>query len=126
MGLLDGILKALGLSDDKPKYKSMASQVKVVEEGKGAGVERTMHFDFVPPKRQYIIKVDGAYSVFSSKDEMPVEVRRSVESVESSDGADKTFVIIVDGEKRTFHSVDEMPEEMRSAVKLAEREAESR
>ncbi len=126
MGFLTGILNALGLggSGSSDKYKSVASQIKVVEQDSGKGVEKTMHFTFSPPKSQYIVKVDGVYSVFGCKDEMPPEVRQDVESLEHSSDAKSNYVIIMEGRKRTYHSVEEMPEEMRKAVLFAEKEVE--
>jgi len=126
MGFLNSILNALGLGKggSAQKYQSVASQIKVVEADAGKDVEKTMHFQFSPPKSQYIVKVDGVYSVFSNKSEMPPDVRQDVESLEQSSDAHSDYVIIVDGRKQTYHNVDDMPEEMRKAVAAAEKEAE--
>jgi hypothetical protein len=102
--------------DSQKKYVPVSGKTTIVENNVDSEVEKTMHIDFTPPKQQYIVKIDGEYSVYESKADMPEEMRQEIEEVENAEGVASSYTVIVQGERKTYSSLDEVPEEVRQAI----------
>lgn len=79
-------------------------------------VDETSRVKFLPPEEQYIIKLDGKYYVFGSKDEMPDDLRKGVELIENSDSGLSTYTVIRKGVRETFSDLNELPPKLRKIL----------
>jgi len=107
----------------KPKpYEPVSSRVKFIDEYGGES-EHTMPIVVTPPKQQYIIKSDGEYYVYNSKDEMNEELRAEIERIERIDKISSSYTIIMDGKRHVFSSFDEIPADIRDAILASDPDA---
>jgi len=116
MGLIDKISAIFGGKKEEIKHESALSKVKILEE-KSSEIEKTMHINVEVPKQQYIVKIDGEYSIFDSKEDMPEGLLHDVEEIEHANGTSSSYTVIVDGKRQTFSSLDEIPEEIRGQIR---------
>ncbi len=104
----------------KPKpYEPVSSRVKFLDEY-GGETEHTMPIVVTPPKQQYIIKTDGQYYVYNSKDEMSEELRTEIARIENIDKISSSYTIIMDGKRHVFGSFDEIPADIQAAIRASE------
>jgi len=68
------------------------------------------------PKEHYIIKHNGEYLIFDSKEEMPEELRKGIDEIESLNSISSVYNVIVDGQRRRYSSYAEIPEDIRKVV----------
>ncbi|OGV59120.1 MAG: hypothetical protein A2X49_02160 [Lentisphaerae bacterium GWF2_52_8] len=121
MGLIGKIFSSVfGKNEPKKKKKYNPEEVRFVEQS--SDVEKTMHIDLVPPKQQYIIKIQGQYMVFSSKEDMPPELRHHVEEIEQTSRSSSSYVVIVDGKQQHYQNIDDIPFEVRTAIAKSDTE----
>ncbi len=112
MGLLSWIF-----GKKEKKYEPVGSDVTFLEEnGKAEEIDHTLRIDISPPSQQYIIKKNGEYLVFESKDEMDEETRDEVEELENINKVTSSYTVIINGERKTYSDFSEIPEEARKAV----------
>ena len=110
MGLGDIIKSVFG-----GKSKKFESPDVTFMEDDTTGVTHTMPISVKTPTQQIIIKQDGEYLVFDSKDEIPEDLREEIEHLDELGTVD-SYSVIVDGNRETYNSFDEIPEEIRQAI----------
>jgi len=79
-------------------------------------ISHTMPIRKELPKEHYIIKHNGEYKIFDSKDDMPPEIRDSIEKLEGIESMSSTYNVIVDGQRMSFKSYSEVPEHIKKAI----------
>jgi hypothetical protein len=120
MGFLSDLIGNLFSGKEKKKYINLAPHEPESSRPGDLNLERTMQIDIrTLSKQRYIVKTNGEYSVFDSKDDMPDEFREGVELMEHSDSAETSYIVLVHGERQTYSSYDEMPEDIRTAIENA-------
>jgi len=80
-------------------------------------VEKTLEIKFNPPPQQYIVKINGEYSVFKSIDDMPSKIRNSITQLDTMSNVSSSYAIFVDGKRKDFSSFDDMPDDIKRAVR---------
>ena len=103
--------KLFGHSDEKPKYK--APDVTFLEND-ASEVTHTIPISVSPSKQKIIIKEGDDVLVFDSIDQVPEEMRETLEHF-GEDGSDahQSYSVIINGKRETYDSIDDLPEEIR-------------
>lgn len=112
MGLLT-FIKSFFSGDSRRK---LPEYLRNLPEDELKNPQKTMMFNFKPPKEQYIVKNGSDCYVYASKNEMPEHIKNGVEKVESSGEATSSFRLIADGSRTDFSSIDDLPENVRRAI----------
>jgi hypothetical protein len=100
-------------------YEPVSSQVKFIDQYNGE-TEHTMPIVVTPPKQQYIIKNDGQYFVYNSKEEMEPELRDEISRIENIDKFSSSYTIVMDGKRQVYSSFEEIPEDIQAAIRESE------
>jgi len=99
----------------RPPKRYESPQVRVLEEYDGK-LEHTMPIVVTPPRQQYIIKSEGQYFVYNSKQEMDEELRQEIERLEHIDKISSSYTVIINGKRQVYETFEEIPEEIRSLI----------
>jgi hypothetical protein len=108
------IRKFFGL-DKKQIDKSASAQAKFLD-SKENNVSHTMPISKKAPQQHYIIKHNGEYMIFDSKDEMPDELKEHISEIEKMDRMSSVYNVIVDGKRKQYKNYNEIPEEIRQII----------
>lgn len=95
--------------------KKESQQVRFLGETEDK-ITHTMPISKEMPKEHYIIKHNGEYLIFDSKEEMPEELREGIDEIESLESISSVYNVIVDGQRRRYGSYSEIPEDIRKVV----------
>jgi hypothetical protein len=106
------ISRLFGLDKEEKKE---SQQVRFLEEIDDK-ITHTMPISKEIPKEHYIIKHNGEYLIFDSKEEMPAELREGIDEIESLDSISSVYNVIVDGQRRRYGSYAEIPDDIRKVV----------
>ena len=111
MSLGDALNKFL-----KGKKKEFhAPDVTFLDE-KVSNVTHTLPITVNPPTERIIIKYEDDYLVFTSKDQIPSEIKSELENLDDIELLESSVSIFVDGKRETYASLDEVPEHIRRAI----------
>jgi hypothetical protein len=116
MGFFGDFLSKFFSKKEENTYINLPVEEEPQEEDENFELDQTMHIDVSSFKPRYIVKINGEYSVFNSKEEMPEEFRQGVEIVEHSDAANSSYTVLVQGERKTYSSYEDVPEDIRAAI----------
>ncbi|NOY75850.1 MAG: hypothetical protein GXP32_08705 [Kiritimatiellaeota bacterium] len=108
-----GILKKIFGHDEKPKYKP--PDVKFLEDDDSV-VTHTIPIAVTPPKQKIVIKEGDEVMVFDSIEQVPEDIRETLEHLEG-DPSHQSYSVIINGERKTYESIDDLPEEIRASLK---------
>ena len=118
MGFLKKIVEYF-TEEDNSKYKSRSGEVSNIEE-QDTDIEHTMQINVEVPDHEYIIKKDGQYLVFKSKDDMPADVLALLEEVdhkvEEGDNASEQCTVIADGKCKKYAKKDDLPKDIQNIL----------
>ena len=70
-------------------------------------------------KQQIIVKYEGEYMVFDSKDDIPEDVQEELKHLDDLGTVD-SYSVIVNGARKVYSSYEEIPQEIREAIKSSE------
>jgi len=109
-------LKGLFGKDEKKEFH--APDVTFIEDGKkkGDNITHTVPITVDSPTERIIIKRDDEYLMFTSKDQIPPELREEIEHLNDLEVLENTISIIVDGKREVYHSIEDVPESVREAL----------
>jgi cation transport regulator ChaB len=68
------------------------------------------------PKEHYIIKHNGEYMVFNSREEMPEDIREGIDEIENIENISSVYNVIVDGQKKQYKNYSEIPKEIQKIL----------
>ena len=85
-------------------------------EDKMSSVTHTLPITVNPPTERIIIKHDGDYLVFTSKEQIPSEIKSELEQLDDTEAIESSVTIFVDGKRETYASLEEVPEQIRRAI----------
>jgi hypothetical protein len=113
-----GLFSKLFGKEEEPqkKYVPQGDKVTFVNDEKPSkNIEHTMEIKVEAPKQEYIIKKDGEYLVFKTKEEMPEDIRAGVEELEEAERVNSSYTVIIDGKRQTYPCIEDMPDDVREA-----------
>ncbi|HRR28497.1 MAG TPA: hypothetical protein P5270_03980 [Victivallales bacterium] len=79
-------------------------------------VSHTIPITRTSPKEHYIIKHNGEYMIFDSKEEMPEEVRKGFNEIEAVENVSSIYNVIIDGKRYRFTNFHDIPENIRKVI----------
>lgn len=79
-------------------------------------ISHTMPITKANPKEHYIIKHNGEYMVFNSKDEMPEEIREGIQEIETVETISSVYNVIIDGERYIYSNYHDIPEDIKKVI----------
>lgn len=100
-------------------YEPVSSRVKFIDQYDGS-TEHTMPIVVTPPKQQYIIKTDGQYFVYHSKDEMSPELREEISRIETIDKISSSYTIVMNGKRQVYSRFEDIPADIQTAIRESE------
>ena len=107
-------MKGLFGKDDRKEFHS--PDVTFIDEDSKDGITHTIPITMDSPTERIIIKRGDEYLMFTSKDDMPPELREEIEHLDEFETVENTISIIIDGKREVYHSIDEVPENIRAAL----------
>jgi hypothetical protein len=81
--------------------------------------DHTLQIKTRAPRVRYVVKIDGEYSCFASKGEMPDFLRAEVEEIERAGDAASTYSVFIAGQRSTYNRLEDMPEDIQQVVRAA-------
>jgi predicted ribosome-associated RNA-binding protein Tma20 len=103
--------------EDNSKYKSRSGEVSNLEE-QDTDIEHTMQIKVETPDHEYIIKKDGEYLVFKSKEDMPADVLALLEDMEHKEEGDvsEQCTVIADGKCKRYSDKSKLPKDIQDIL----------
>ena len=103
--------KLFGQEKEKPKYK--APDVTFLEDD-ASSVTHTIPISVTPSKHKIIIKEGDEVMVFDSIEQVPEEMRETLEHLGDDEiSAHQSYSVIINGKRETYSTIDDLPEEIR-------------
>ncbi len=97
------------------KKEFHAPDVTFLDE-KVSSVTHTLPISVPPPTERIIIKYEDEFLVFTSKDQIPAEIREELDHIDDGELVENSVSIFIDGKRETYASLDEVPEHIRRAI----------
>ena len=111
MSLGDALNKFL-----KGKKKEYHSPDVTFLDEKVSNVTHTLPISVSPPTQRIIIKHGEDFLVFTSKDQIPPEIRDELDHLDDDETIERSVSIFIDGKRETYASLEEVPEHIRRSI----------